>query len=79
MHAMQDTRTGFHQVASSGSFEQTSSVQVVSAAEYMRQNDLTVHGEGPGDHVPEPCQTFESARFPPDVLDEVSRAAAQAS
>eukprot|EP00775_Hariotina_reticulata_P004334 gene4334-4587_t len=70
----QDTRTGFHQVASSGSFEQTSSVQVVSTEEYLRQNDLAVYGEGPYDQIPEPCQTFESARYPPDILDEIRRA-----
>jgi hypothetical protein len=62
-------------VASSGSFEQTSSVQLVSTEEYLRQNDLTVYGEGPYDQVPEPCQTFESARYPPDILDEVSTCA----
>jgi len=68
---LQATTTGFHQSASNGSLEQTSSVQVLPAAEYMRVNDLLVHGEGPHDHVPEPCQTFESAGYPADLLEEV--------
>lgn len=68
---LQATTTGFHQSASNGSLEQTSNVQVLPAAEYMRVNDLLVHGEGPHDHVPEPCQTFESAGYPADLLEEV--------
>lgn len=38
----------------------------------MRVNDLVVQGEGAHDHVPEPCQTFESAGYPADLLEEVS-------
>jgi hypothetical protein len=68
----QAASTGFHQSASNGSLEQTSSVKVLSAAEYMRVNDLVVQGEGAHDHVPEPCQTFESAGYPADLLEEVS-------
>lgn len=67
----QAASTGFHQSASNGSLEQTSSVQVLPAAEYMRVNDLVVQGEGPHDHVPDPCQTFESAGYPADLLEEV--------
>lgn len=65
------TNTGFHLSGSVGSFAE-SDVRVLSTEEYMRANDLVVHGEGLHDRVPEPCQTFESARFPPDLLDEVS-------
>ena len=36
-----------------------------------RKHDLTVHGQGPGDQVPEPMQTFEGAGFPRDILSEV--------
>jgi hypothetical protein len=46
-------------------------VQVLPAAEYCRVNDLVVHGESNYDHVPEPCQTFESAGYPADLLEEV--------
>jgi hypothetical protein len=67
----QPSTTGFHQSASNGSLEQTSSVQVLPAAEYCRVNDLVVHGESNYDHVPEPCQTFESAGYPADLLEEV--------
>lgn len=72
MPPTQAASTGFHQSASNGSLEQTSSVQVLPAAEYMRVNDLVVQGEGHHDHVPEPCQTFESAGYPADLLEEVS-------
>jgi hypothetical protein len=67
----QPSTTGFHQSASNGSLEQTSSVQVLPTEEYKRVNDLVVHGEGPHDHVPDPCQTFESAGYPADLLEEV--------
>lgn len=40
----------------------------LSADEYRRQHDLTVMG----DNVPEPFQTFESAGFTQDILDEVA-------
>jgi hypothetical protein len=67
----QATTTGFHASSSYGSLEQTSDIKILPAAEYMRVNDLIVHGEGPHDHVPEPLQTFESAGYPPDLLGEV--------
>lgn len=54
-------------------------MKVLPAAEYMRVNDLVVHGEGPHDHVPDPCQTFESAGYPADLLEEVSLIAAGSS
>ncbi len=59
--------------ASNGSHAYTASgdVEVVAPEEYLRKHDLVVHGQGASDRVPEPLQTFESARFPPDILEEV--------
>ncbi|KAF6260529.1 P-loop containing nucleoside triphosphate hydrolase protein [Scenedesmus sp. NREL 46B-D3] len=67
--ASQATNTGFHLSGSTGSFTE-SDVRVLPAAEYLRANDLITHGEGPHDQVPDPCQTFESAHFPADLLEE---------
>ena len=49
-----------------------SEVKILPALEYLAAHDLTVHGNGQNDNVPEPMQTFESAGFPRDILDEVS-------
>lgn len=68
----QATNTGLHQVVSSNSFEQTSEVKVLPAAEYLRAHDLQVHGAHGSDRVPDPVQTFEGAGFPSDILTEVS-------
>jgi hypothetical protein len=69
---LQATNTGFHMSGSTGNFTE-SNVRVLPTAEYLRANDLITHGEGPNDHVPEPYQTFECARFPADVLGEVRK------
>lgn len=66
----QATNTNFHYSGSTGSFTE-SDVRVLPVAEYLKANDLITHGEGPNDVVPDPCQTFDSARFPSDLLDEV--------
>jgi hypothetical protein len=76
--ALQATNTGFHLSGSTGNFTE-SDVRVLPTAEYLRANDLITHGEGPNDHVPDPCQTFESARFPSDLLNEVRRMVAAAA
>jgi hypothetical protein len=41
----------------------------IPVADYMRKHDLIVEGDG-ASRV-EPFQTFESAGFPHDILDEV--------
>ncbi|WIA12214.1 hypothetical protein OEZ85_012283 [Tetradesmus obliquus] len=71
--ASQATNTNFHYSGSTGSFTE-SDVRVLPVAEYLKANDLITHGESPNDVVPDPCQTFDSARFPPDLLDEIKRA-----
>jgi hypothetical protein len=75
---LQATNTGFHLSGSTGNFTE-SDVRVLPTAEYLRANDLITHGEGPNDQVPEPYQTFDSARFPADLLDEVRRKEAAAA
>jgi hypothetical protein len=67
----QPAATDFHKVQSTGSFADSKGVEVLPPEEYLRRHDLTVHGQGPGDQVPDPCQTFESAGFPSDFLAQV--------
>lgn len=70
----QPANTGFHQVHSTGSFQQSGDVEVLPPHDYLRKHDLSVHGQGAQDHVPDPCQTFEAAGFPPEFLNEIKRA-----
>ncbi len=51
----------------------------LTADEYRRKHELTVTGDSTDRAVPDPLQTFESAGFPRDIMDEVALLTTQPS